>query len=61
MFLLDRRQLVLVSDCYCLTGGRVVWEFSFRRNLSDSEVSDFILMLGMIEKVFISFGKLDVK
>eukprot|EP00268_Persea_americana_P009387 TRINITY_DN13775_c0_g1_i3.p1 TRINITY_DN13775_c0_g1~~TRINITY_DN13775_c0_g1_i3.p1 ORF type:complete len:207 (-),score=26.83 TRINITY_DN13775_c0_g1_i3:75-695(-) len=60
LFLLDQRQHALVSDCFCHLGGRVVWDFSVRRNLMDSEVANFALMLGMLEKVYFSPRKSDV-
>ena len=50
LFLLDRRQHALVSHCLCLLGGRVALDFSFRRNLMDSEVADFTLMLGFLRR-----------
>ena len=42
-------------------GWKSSMDFSFQRNLMDSEVSNFALMLGMIEEVYFSSGKSDIK
>lgn len=41
--------------------GGVVWDFSFGRDLSDSEVSDFGRMLGKLGQFYKSVGKWDVR
>lgn len=51
LYLLNRRQEAV--------GGKVLWEFSLQRNLSDTTASDMIVLLSMLEKVFPSLDRKD--
>ena len=55
---MDRRQEAFVAENLCGAGG-VVWNFSFQRNLTDIEISDFAVLLGIFDKVYMSVGRDD--
>lgn len=59
MYYLDRTQHAVVADNFSLVGGNVVWDFLFRRNLTDSEISTFTGKHGMLDKIYLSLGKPD--
>eukprot|EP00268_Persea_americana_P010076 TRINITY_DN14058_c1_g1_i2.p1 TRINITY_DN14058_c1_g1~~TRINITY_DN14058_c1_g1_i2.p1 ORF type:complete len:132 (-),score=16.27 TRINITY_DN14058_c1_g1_i2:80-475(-) len=59
LFLVDRRQEAFVAKNFSGSGGGVIWKFSFRRNLTDIEISDFTIFLGILDKVYVSVGRDD--
>ena len=61
LFLLDHRQQGFVADNFSKDAIQVVWDFSFRRNLIDIEISDFANLLGMLNKMYLSVDKYDVR
>ena len=58
---LDRGQHVMVADFCFSTGGTIVWDFSFWRDLNDRKASDFTRLLGILDKVYLSGGKGDIR
>lgn len=61
MFSPDSRQRTLISDNLCFWGGGVVWDVSFKRDLSDTKVSDFASMVGKLGQVYILVSKSDIR
>ena len=61
LFLLDHRQQGFVADNFSMEAGWVVWDFSFRRNLIDIEILDFATLLGMLNKIYFSVDRSDVR
>ena len=61
LYYLDLRQHALVADYFCSMEKGVVWDFSFRRNLTDIEIADFVRLLGFLDKYYFSSGKSDVR
>lgn len=46
---------------YCHYVGRsIVWDFHFRRNLTDRKVSDFTRLLCVLEMAYLSIARYDV-
>ena len=56
---MDWRQEAFVAEKFCGAGGGVVWNFYFRRNLTDIEISDFAALPGILDKVYVSVGGYD--
>lgn len=52
---------LLLCRNFFYSGGAVVWDLSFLRDLLDSEVVDFARLLEMLEKVYVSMDKSDVR
>ena len=61
VFMLVKRQNVFTIDNFSYHGGGIVWDFSFRRNLLECEISDFAFLLGLLSKVFLLVSNSDVK
>ena len=53
LYLLDRSQQAVVADNLLITGGQVVWDFNFRRDMSDREV-DFTYMMTLLDNVYVN-------
>lgn len=56
-----QRQQALVAEAFCSLTGEIIWNFSFRRDLADIEVSGFARMIVMLDKIYMFGGKLDVR
>eukprot|EP00268_Persea_americana_P068005 TRINITY_DN9424_c0_g7_i1.p1 TRINITY_DN9424_c0_g7~~TRINITY_DN9424_c0_g7_i1.p1 ORF type:complete len:116 (-),score=30.54 TRINITY_DN9424_c0_g7_i1:1365-1712(-) len=54
LYLLDGRQQAFVAENVCFVGGGAVWDFSFCQNLMDNEISDFVGLLGLLAKSYLS-------
>ena len=50
---------LLLLKIFSGSGGGVIWSFSFQRNRTDFEISDFVVLLGILDKVCVSVGKDD--
>lgn len=61
IYLLDRRQQAVVADNFLITGGQVVWDFNFCRDMTNREVVDFTCMLALLDNVYVSGGGCDVR
>ena len=61
MYSLDQRQQALIAEAFCSFGGENVWDFSFRRDLTDIEGSDFAHLISMLDNVYLSLGKPDTR
>ena len=59
LYLLDRRKQAVFPKNYCVLGGVVVWDSSFRRNLYDNEAANLVEFLGMLDKIYLSIGRAD--
>eukprot|EP00268_Persea_americana_P053987 TRINITY_DN6152_c0_g1_i3.p1 TRINITY_DN6152_c0_g1~~TRINITY_DN6152_c0_g1_i3.p1 ORF type:complete len:196 (-),score=13.27 TRINITY_DN6152_c0_g1_i3:927-1514(-) len=53
------RGKTLLLQKNCGSGRGVVWNFSFSRNLTNIETSDFAALLGILNKVSVSVGRDD--
>ena len=58
---MDRRQHAFIAEQFKFMGGSVVWNFCFRRNLTDIEASDPRRMFVLFDEVYLSLGKPDVR
>ena len=61
IYLLERRHHAMVADYYHYVGGSIVWDFRFRRNLTDREVSNFTRMLALLDKAYLSIARDDIR
>ena len=59
--MLDHRRQCIVVDNFSKEAGQVVWDFPFRRNLTDIEISEFTNLLGMLNKVYLLVDKSDAR
>lgn len=49
LFLLDHRQQGFVADNFSTMAGGVVWNLSFCRNLTDNEIVEFAVLMGIAQ------------
>ena len=50
LYLLEKRNEAFVAD-NLITGGRVVWDFHFYRDMTEGEAADFTHMIGSFDNV----------
>ena len=50
-----------VADNYLFVGGSTVWNFHFRHNLHDDEVTEYVRLLSLLNKIYLSLGQRDVE
>ena len=60
-FLLDRKQQGFAAYYFSMEAEQVVWDFSFKRNLTNIEISDFAPLLGMLNNIYLSVNRSDVR
>eukprot|EP00268_Persea_americana_P004864 TRINITY_DN11594_c1_g6_i1.p1 TRINITY_DN11594_c1_g6~~TRINITY_DN11594_c1_g6_i1.p1 ORF type:complete len:114 (-),score=20.52 TRINITY_DN11594_c1_g6_i1:150-491(-) len=58
---LDKTWHAVVADYCSSMGGTVGWDFCFQRDLNDQEASDFVSLLGMLDKVNLLRGRGDIR
>lgn len=54
LYLWDRRPQVMVVNHVHLLGGKVTWDFNFRRDLTNAKVMELTYLLTMLDKIFLS-------
>ena len=60
LYALDRCPQAFVAENLTIIRGYIVWGLCLRRNLTDNEVVDLCILLGLLDKVYLSVGKRDV-
>ena len=57
--MLDRRQQAIVANNLLITGGQVVLDFNFCRDMIDREVVDFTRMFDSLNNIYVNGGGCD--
>lgn len=59
--LLARSPQAFIAENFHFEGGFIVWEFRFRWNLHDYEVTDLVRIISLQEKIYCSVGRREVR
>lgn len=59
LFVVDSERQFAISGKFQVLGGKVCWGFRFRRRLIGMEITNFVVLLFMLEKTFLSLDRDD--